>query len=168
MNKTLVCMLAALAIPAGAAQAADYPEMKEGLWQIHNQFLDAQGKVTNDGTSEVCRNHAYDKAVQDRARAMMAKTCSPPDENYSGNKFTSEISCKMMGSTVDTKSVATFQGDSAAHSESHTTYNPPLSGSSGEAMTQDQKYLGSCPAGMQPGDRKNADGSISHSSALRP
>jgi hypothetical protein len=29
-------------------------------------------------------------------------------------------------------------------------------------MIQDQRYLGSCPAGMKPGDRIMADGSIVH------
>jgi hypothetical protein len=29
-------------------------------------------------------------------------------------------------------------------------------------MIEDQRYLGSCPAGMKPGDRLMADGSIVH------
>jgi hypothetical protein len=29
-------------------------------------------------------------------------------------------------------------------------------------MIQDQKYIGSCPADMQPGDRKSEDGTILH------
>jgi hypothetical protein len=29
-------------------------------------------------------------------------------------------------------------------------------------MVMEQKYMGSCPAGAQPGDRINADGSIVH------
>lgn len=166
MNKSLVCLIAALAIPAGAPRAADYPELKEGLWQIHMQFLDAGGKVTSDASSQVCRSHAYDKATEDKAHTMMGKFCSPPNESLSGDTFTSEISCKTpdSASTSVTKSIATFSGDTAAHTESHTTYTPAYSGMTAESMIQDQKYLGSCPSGMQPGDRKNADGRISHSS----
>jgi hypothetical protein len=29
-------------------------------------------------------------------------------------------------------------------------------------MTMDQKYLGSCPAGVQPGDLTSADGKVTH------
>jgi hypothetical protein len=37
--------------------------------------------------------------------------------------------------------------------ESTATYEPAFHGKTDEALTQDQKYLGSCPAGMKPGDR---------------
>jgi hypothetical protein len=165
MDKNLVCALAVLALTAAPARAIDHPEVKEGLWQIHMQFLDAGGKVTSENSSELCRSHAYDKSVEQKTQTMMGKLCSPPNESLSGNQFTSELSCKVpgSGSTSTTKAVVTFSGDTAMHSESHTTYTPPYSGMTSESMVQDQKYLGSCPAGMQPGDRRKEDGSIAHS-----
>jgi hypothetical protein len=169
MNKTLLCVLAVLTIPAGAVRAADHPELKEGLWQIHMQFLDASGKVTHDGTSQMCRSHDYDKTSEVKSHALMAKMCGQPSESMSGNQFTSEVTCKVpgSGSTSVTKSVVTFSGDTATHTESHTTYTPAYNGMTTESMIQDQKYLGACPSGMQPGDRKSADGTISHSGLLK-
>jgi hypothetical protein len=165
MNKTLVCALMALAIPAGAPLALDHPQLKEGLWQTHTQGLDAQGKVTSEGTREICRSHAFDKALEDKVNAVMAKNCTPMVESRSGDTITSESSCKVpsIGITISTKGVTTFSSDTAVHSESHSTYAPALNGTTSDAMIQDSKYLGACPAGMQPGDGKNADGTITHS-----
>jgi hypothetical protein len=68
----------------------------------------------------------------------------------------------MGATTVDSKSVVTFEGESVAHSESHATYTPALTGFTEMTMSQDQKYLGSCPAGAQPGDLTQADGTVVH------
>jgi hypothetical protein len=54
------------------------------------------------------------------------------------------------------------QGDIAAHGESHTLYTPAMDGKTETIMFSDAKYLGSCPAGMQPGDRMDANGSNVH------
>jgi hypothetical protein len=68
-----------------------------------------------------------------------------------------------VGATViETKGTATFSGDTSTHSESHATYTPAMAGISEMTMIQDQKYVGSCPAGAQPGDRINADGTVIH------
>jgi hypothetical protein len=37
-----------------------------------------------------------------------------------------------------------------------------MDGKTEAIMFSDAKYLGSCPAGMQPGDRMDANGSIVH------
>jgi hypothetical protein len=35
-------------------------------------------------------------------------------------------------------------------------------GKTSEKMTMDFAYVGSCPAGIQPGDRVSADGTVMH------
>jgi hypothetical protein len=156
MKQGLLFIFASLAV-CGLAYAADHPEMKEGLWQIDN-------KSNNSGgfSDQLCRSHAYDQQVEAKAKAMMGKNCSKMDESYADGKLTSNMVCNIGGSVVETKGVVSFQGDTAAHSESHTTYSPPLYGTSDTTETQDQKWLGPCPAGMQPGDHKNADGTVRH------
>jgi hypothetical protein len=47
----------------------------------------------------------------------------------------------------------TYQGDTASHTEMHTN-----DGKSETVTTMDAKYLGSCPAGMKPGDAVMPDG----------
>jgi hypothetical protein len=53
-------------------------------------------------------------------------------------------------------------GNTASHSEGHTTYDPPVRGMSESTMIMDQKYVGACPAGVEPGDMIGADGKIEH------
>jgi hypothetical protein len=50
----------------------------------------------------------------------------------------------------------------ASHSETHTTYTPALAGTAESTMIMDQKYVGGCPAGIQPGDRIAANGTVNH------
>jgi hypothetical protein len=46
--------------------------------------------------------------------------------------------------------------------ESHTTYKPPMRGIEETTMIMDQKYVGACPADMQPGERMDKDGKVIH------
>jgi hypothetical protein len=38
----------------------------------------------------------------------------------------------------------------------------PIFGRSQDSMTQEEIFVGACPAGMQPGDHQLADGTIQH------
>jgi hypothetical protein len=60
---------------------------------------------------------------------------------------------------TDTTSTTTAEGDMAFHTESHTTWAPATNGVSQSNTIIDQKYIGSCPAGVRPGDRMPAIGS---------
>jgi hypothetical protein len=144
----------------GLAQAIDYPQMKEGLWSITMQIINNPGNVKTRGTQKLCRSHAYD----DYARSLAKNTagCKTVSENVSGGTYTIELECLQKGTTLKSKTVATLQGDSSVHSEGHTTYSPALRGVSEMTMMQDQKYVGSCPAGIMPGDRISEDGTVMH------
>ena len=157
LSGSLLGLFACLMI-SGPVSAADHPQMKEGLWQIDNKSAEGSGGFSD----QVCRDHAFDQQGEAEAKAMMGKNCSKWDQNYADGKLTSDMVCKIGGSVVESKGVVVFQGDTAAHTESHTTYTPPLYGQSETSETQDQKWLGPCPAGMQPGDHKDKDGTIRH------
>jgi hypothetical protein len=156
--RMLVSTVAALVLPI--AQAADAPQMKEGLWSIHTQQTDNPGNKKSEDTSTLCRNHAYDKSVE--ALAKDVKGCTKVNESVQGNKISSELHCVVSGTVIDTKSTGTVQGDTAFHTELHTTYSPAFYGMSESTMIMDQKYVGSCPAGAQPGDKTSANGTVTH------
>jgi hypothetical protein len=86
--------------------------------------------------------------------------CGKATTNYQGSKLNSEMRCTVGGSVIDSKETAVFQGDTAIHSETHATYSPALYGMSETTTITDQKYTGSCPAGSQPGDMRNAEGKL--------
>lgn len=142
------------------ARAEDVPQVKEGLWSIHIQSVDNPGNKKTEGTRSICRNHEYDKQAQ--ARAKSRKGCTVTSETVRGNQYSVSMRCTIAGSTGENTNFTTFQGDSAIHSENHITYNPALYGISEMTMIMDQKYVGSCPAGMQPGDTMGADGKVTH------
>lgn len=159
MKRFLICMVAILSL-IGFASAIDMPPMREGFWSIRTQTISNPGNVKTDFTQKICRNHAYDDSV--RAKARNRPGCKVLNENLSGHTYTVEMECNIGGSVVHTKGVTTGTEGEASHSETHTTYSPALNGVSDTMMIMDQKYLGSCPSGTEPGDIIRADGTVLH------
>ena len=160
MKKMLASAAAALWLPIGVVHANNPPDVKEGLWSIRTQTIENPGNKKTDRTSTICRNHAYDQYVL--ARAKNIKGCTLTEASQ-GSKHSVQTHCVIEGTVVDSKGTTTFQGDTSTHSESHATYSPALAGVSEITTIQDQKYVGGCPAGAQPGDITSADGKVNHS-----
>jgi hypothetical protein len=159
MRKAPMFVLGVL-ILLGLALAVEPPQNKEGLWSIRMQTTNQPGNTKTDFTYKLCRSHAFDQHGRDLAKNR--KECKPVSENFSGGIYTAESECNVMGTVIKSKTTTTFQGDTASHGETHATNTPALNGVSEMTVIMDQKYLGACPAGIQPGDRVNADGSIMH------
>lgn len=136
------------------------PQIKEGLWSIHRVSSDNSESKKNETTSMLCRNHAYDAYARGLAKNM--KGCTIVSETYVAGKYSVHTRCTIGGRVADSTGTTVFFGDTSSHSESHSTYSPALNGLSELTMIQDQKYMGSCPANMQPGDAKTAQGTITH------
>lgn len=145
-----------------ALYAADAPAMKEGLWSIHTVSIDNPGNKRSEGTRSLCRNHAYDARIRALAETKQKQSCKPAARTSSANGFTEESECTIQGSVITSKAVTTFTGDTSFHSETHGTYKPALYGIAEMTMIMDQKYLGACPAGMEPGDFMTSDGKVTH------
>jgi hypothetical protein len=160
MKKILVFAAAALLLPIGIANAADLPEQKEGLWSNHRQTTDNPGNQKSEQTTTVCRNRAYDQYVLSLMKGM--KGCTTVSESFQGGKYSVEMHCVIGSTVVDSKGTTTFQGDTAVHGESHATYTPAMGGISETTSITDSKYVGSCPAGAQPGDITYPDGRVTH------
>jgi len=120
------------------------------------------GDRRSEGTRSLCRDHAYDVRIRAQAETKQKQNCKPSVRKSSGNGFTEETECTIQGSTVTSKVVTTFTGDTAVHSETHGTYSPALYGTAETTVIMDQKYIGACPAGMEPGDFMTSDGKITH------
>jgi hypothetical protein len=145
----------------GVGRAADFPDMppiKEGLWKIHSVDT-TPGQPPTESNISICRDHAYDQYVRGLTQKTLT-TCSTISDVKLGSKRTLTVSCKISGSTITTKSVLTSSGENYYHSESETTYAPPLYGQTRTNTVNEQTYAGACPAGMAPGDRMLANGQI--------
>lgn len=158
MHKSLALAFVSFLVGAAISVAADPPLMKEGYWSIHTVTIDNPGNNKSESAQTICRNHAYEQYVRDSAKKRSQNICKMLVEDYSGGTYTVEQECTVGTSKIHSKTVTTTQGDSAAHAETHSTNTPALYGVAESTMTQDQKYLGACPAGVQPGDILRADG----------
>lgn len=162
MKKPILATICLLFL--GVAHAVDFPNMpqlKEGLWKIH-MIDNTPGSKPTDTTYNLCRDHAWDEHARQLAKTVMV-SCATPTDTTSGNSRSIVTSCKIANSTVLSKSTLTSSnGGTFFHTESHTTFTPPLYGESQDNMIQEQTFLGACPAGMQPGDHQLSDGTIQH------
>lgn len=159
MKRTLP---AAAALASFALYAADPPPVKEGLWSIHTVSTNNPGNQKSEGTRSICRTHAYDTRIRQQAEIQQKQSCKIVNRSSSGNTFTEETECTVQGSTIKGKTVTTFSGDSSVHSETHSANTPALYGVADSTIIIDQKYVGPCPAGMEPGDYMSSDGKITH------
>jgi hypothetical protein len=149
MIRKLVPAAGAFLLAIGTAYAVDPPQMKEGLWSIHRETIDNPGNKKSESNSTICRDHAYDLHADSLAKNVKGCTVS---QSVQGGKYSSRSHCVMGGTVVESQGSATYQGDTSAHVESHATYSPAMGGISDTTMIVDQKYVGNCPAGAQPGD----------------
>jgi hypothetical protein len=146
---------ATLSLPA----LADFPSMppvKEGLWKIHDVDTYSD-QPTQDANYFLCRSHAYDESVREKMKTIQAH-CVTSGATTLGNKRSINTTCDIGGYHPVSKAVLTMS-DNFYHSETGSTIT--VSGHiSSDKTVQDQTYVGVCPAGMSPGARKLADGTI--------
>jgi hypothetical protein len=153
MTKKLIGSISALLsllplLPSLGADPVEFPQYREGLWEAHMQTIDKSTNKKDESSFKVCRSNATEKAAYEHMKTM--KECKFDIQNLGGGKYASTSSCTVGGSVIESKSTFEISATSS-HSETHTTYTPPLYGKSEEVSTQEQKFIGSCPAGTKPG-----------------
>lgn len=147
-------MLSSAMLLLAIARAADPPQLKEGLWQIRGQRIENPGNRRTEFTYRLCRSHAYDKAMDDLVKNQ--KDCTTSFDTLGGGRYVSASRCTAAGVVIVSKGTYTYESSTSARSESTATYDPAFHGKTDETLIQDQSYVGSCPAGMNPGDRVDA------------
>ncbi|MGO9039338.1 MAG: DUF3617 domain-containing protein [Steroidobacteraceae bacterium] len=140
------------------ASAADPPPLQEGLWEIRGQSIDNPGGKKSEFTYRLCRNHAYDKAMD--AMVKNVKDCTTAFDSLGDGRYSSESRCTIDGTVIESKGTYTYLSATSTRSESHATYTPAYRGKTDETVIQDQNYVGACPAGMRPGDRITVEGTL--------
>jgi hypothetical protein len=151
-----VLLVAVLSASIGIVGADEFkpPPMKDGLWETHSTQTQ-QGKTVFDTSIKMCQAKELTKLMQSSGEELRKKNkCTSAVTQPSPNTYVEESRCAEgpnAGSV--TKITYTFQDDTASHMEMHIN-----EGKSETVMITDSKYLGSCPAGMKPGDAVMADG----------
>ncbi len=143
-------LLAILSVWIGIVEADGLkpPPTKEGLWETHSTQTE-QGKTVSDRSVRMCQSNETTKSIAASGEESKKKNeCTSKLTQPASNTYVEESQCAK-GPTAGsvTKVVYTYQGDTASHTEVHMHV-----GKSETVMMIDAKYLGSCPAGMKPGD----------------
>ncbi len=151
-----VSLVAVVSVVSGIAGADEFkpPPMKDGLWETHS-IQTQQGKTVFDTSAKMCQSKELTKSMQSNGEEFRKKNaCTSVVTQPSPNTYTEESHCaKGPNAGSVTKITYTYQGDTASHTEMHMN-----DGKTETVMVIDAKYLGSCPAGMKPGDVVMPDG----------
>ena len=148
------CAMVFVSSGIAIADEPQMPPLKEGLWESYSQMIIKNNKQAS--TLKVCRTHEIDKSVKERTKAIgenmrKSRQCTDVVTQQSAGSYSSESHCVKDGSV--TKTTVTFQGNTSYHMEMLRKDSQSES-----AMTIDDKYVGSCPADMKPGDAVTEDG----------
>ena len=130
-----------------AADAADMPKRKPGLWEIQMRMDNAPSM----GPVQQCIDRDTDNLVQQDARKQK-NDCSVMDAKTSGNRVTVHSVCKMENSVATTDGVFEGNFETGYKGTLKTRYAPPYHGMSESNMTQEARWLGPCKPGQKPGD----------------
>jgi hypothetical protein len=143
----LVAVLSA-GIGIAGADGIKPPPTKEGLWETHSTHIQ-QGKTVSDRSVKMCQSKEMTESMQSNAEQLRKRNeCTSSVTRPSANTYVEESRCaKGPNAGSVTKVVYTYQGDTASHTEMHMDV-----GKVETVMIMDAKYVGSCPAGMRPGD----------------
>lgn len=148
------CLLTALCAAAAPALALDLPQVKTGMWQTKT----SRGDGGKDVITQMCLDAAVQQEMLQMGTGLAKSMCSRNDIRRDGNKIYGVAECKLGDSKLQSKSVMTFNGDSAYRTEINATYDPPFMGKAATTTTIEGKWTGACPAGVQPGDVILPDG----------
>jgi hypothetical protein len=118
----------------------------------------AAGSPARPIVTKICIDAAVQKEMLDLGMGSMKQMCAKNDIRRDGNRMYGEAECKLGESTMKSKSVTTFTGDTAYRTEVKATYEPPFMGRSSATTAIDAKWTGACPAGVKAGDVILPDG----------
>jgi hypothetical protein len=147
-------MLAAVmeAWPALAAQAAELPLRKPGLWEMN---LVRTGTDTSLPalTMQHCTDETTDKDMATASSPLSNEICSKHDLQQTATGYVSDSICTVAGVSITNHSEITGDFNSAYTVKTATHSERPVAGLPKDVVTTIQaKWLGACKPGQKPGD----------------
>jgi Protein of unknown function (DUF3617) len=138
-----------------AAQPADLPKRKSGLWEVNMQSSARQGASM---VTKQCIDEKTDNMMKSWGDSQAQSKCSKQEYKKTAAGYEFESVCKFGESTTTTKGVVTGKLDSGYTMEMNIQSNPPTPGMSNMSIKTSAKLLGACPADMKPGDMEMPGG----------
>lgn len=101
--------LAAL-LPLTATAADTLPQFRPGLWEFRRSVDGGDGKPA-ELTNQKCTDPTAD--MQNKTTTLIAAGCKPTPVTKTGNLYSFSLTCSLQGVDVETKSLITYESDSA-------------------------------------------------------
>jgi hypothetical protein len=149
--------LALIAAYGATAAADDFkpPPMKDGLWEAHTVQV-MGGKTMADMVIKMCQTKELTASSEAFAKEMRKTNQCTSTVTQTGNTVVEDSHCTKGPTAGDVShTVYSHVGDTASHVEMRMHI-----GGTETSTVSDMKYLGSCPAGIKPGDVIMPDGKV--------
>jgi hypothetical protein len=129
--------------------AADLPVLKSGLWEVTRASTQ---RGDQKHLTTMCLDESVQAEMREFSMGVAKEMCAQNDRNIEGNRMTVTATCKLGPTTMKTRSVMVFTGNTSYHTDATASYDPPFMDMTEAKSTIDGKWVGSCKAGQQPGD----------------
>ena len=135
------------ALVTTAALADEFPPRKPGLWEVK-----VEGEKRPTVTLKMCIDKDTDELFHKMGVDLSVQLCEHRDVKVVDNVATVDTQCKIGSSNVTSTSITKFDGDTAFHVDTKSHFDPAFMGRSDLVSVQNGKWVGPCPADMEPGD----------------
>src|SRR6266853_5023073 len=143
----LIVSIAGLCAVGGTAPdsfAAELPVLKSGLWEVL-RVSTQQGDQKHLTT--MCLDDSVQAEMREFSLGVAKEMCTQNERQVVGNRMTVKATCKLGPTTMKTESVKAFSGNTAYHTDSSASYDPPFMNMSEAKSTIDGKWTGPCKPG---------------------
>lgn len=134
------------------ALADDFPKLKEGLWEATTKYEKAPPGMPLDLMAAMKIQHCIDDATQEKmlAEANEGTDCEKPNFKKNGKEYTATVKCKADGhnTVMNMRTIFNSETSVTSHIKMQSDNMPEI------AMVGENKYVGPCPSGMNPGETK--------------
>jgi hypothetical protein len=156
INTGIWAVVMAAAVTVAGADEYKPPPLKDGLWEAHS-VRTAAGKTASDTSVKMCQSKQLTQQSEALSKELRQRNqCTSVITQRTGDTVVEESRCaKGPNAGSVTKVIYSHLSDTATHMEMHTQI-----GGAESVTVMDMKYLGSCPAGMKPGDIIMPDGKM--------
>ena len=146
-----LCMtLAFVAVPALAATPVDVPPLRAGLWEATT--VSASGPQPRPAVTRMCLDKHTQRNVLDQLALAAPRMCARYQYGMRSGRFVTDSSCTLGASTIEGRTETTFLRDTAYHMEVVGRVGPAGRAGQMQKAVIDGRHVGTCPAGMKPGD----------------
>jgi hypothetical protein len=154
-SAAVLTSLAGALCACGAAAAAEPPVLKPGLWEVVRTGTQQTGQKA---LTTMCLDDSVQAEMREFGMGMAKNMCSKNDRSFDGSRMVINAVCQMGPTTLTSRSVMTFKGNTAYHTDIAATYNPPMMGVTESKMSIDGKWTGPCKPGQKAGDMTMENG----------